>query len=140
MDRSYLFKHWLTTLIFAPFLPTVYDLLISPTEGESFGLLDLYPIILIFSFILSIPTLIVYYFMFSYLIKRQAKPVLTKLILIILTIIGISITLLIIGGSMTMTLIYSFSLSTIITGTLLKIKSKIDSIINISADLTRTIK
>ena len=128
MNRSYLFKHWLTTLIFAPFLPTFYDFLINPIEGESFGLLDLYPILLIFSFVLSIPTLVIYYFVFSFLIKRQANPILANLILITLTIIGIAITLLIIGGSMAVTLIYSFSLSTIITGILLRIESKIDSI------------
>jgi len=135
MDRSYLFKHWLTTLIFSPFLPTVYDLLFNPVEGESLGLLDLYPIILIFSFVLSIPTLIVYYFVFSFLIMRQANPVSTKLILITVAIIGIAITFLTIGGSMEMTLISSFSLSTIITGVLIRIKSKTDSIKNINAVL-----
>lgn len=135
MDRSYLFKQWLTTLIFAPFLPTIYDLFIHPTEGESFGLLDLYPVILIFSFVLSIPTLIVCYFVFSYLIQLKANAVLTKLTLITLTIIGITITLLTIGGNMAITLIYSFSLSSIITGTLIRIKSKIDAIKSINTAL-----
>ena len=137
MDRSYLFKHWLTTLIFAPFLPTVYDIFITPIGGESYGLLDLYPVVLIFSFVLSIPTIIVYYFVFSYLIKLKANPVFTKLILITLTIIGIAITLLAIDGTMAMTLLYSFSLSTILFGTLLRIKSKIGSIKNINTDLNK---
>ena len=66
---------------------------------------------------------------------RQANPVSTKLILITVAIIGIAITFLTIGGSMEMTLISSFSLSTIITGVLIRIKSKTDSIKNINAVL-----
>ncbi len=124
MNRNYIFTHWAATLLIAPFLPTLYDFFFNPIKGEIIGLLDVYPIILLFSFILSLPTLIIYYFVFLYLMKRNANPVLTKVILIVLTIVGIAITILIIGGSLAMTLIYSFSISAFLTGILIRISNK----------------
>jgi hypothetical protein len=124
MKRNFILNHWLATLILAPFLPTVYDFFFTPIQGQIVGLLVVYPITFVFSLVLSIPTLIVYYFVFWYLSKRQTNPALTKIILISLTVIGIITTILIIGGSLSMMLIYSFSTSAIITGILIRITNR----------------
>ena len=127
MNRNYSFKHWLTTLFFAPFLLTLYELLFNPIKGQMVGLLEVYPVTLVFSLFFSLPTFIIYYFVFLHLIKKHTNPALTKLILISFTVFGIVTTETLIGGSSSMTFIFSYSLSAIITGILLKIKIKADS-------------
>lgn len=127
MTRAYLFKHWVMTLILAPFLPAIYELFFDPIKGQVIGLLKVYPVIFIFSLVFSIPTLIIYHFVFSYLIKRQTNPALTKTILIILTILGITITILLIGGSLSTTLIYSFSIAACMAGVVIRITKRSDT-------------
>ena len=124
MNQNYLFKHWLSTLVLAPFLPSVYGLIFKPISGQIVGLLEVYPITLIFSFLFSLPTLLVCFFVLRLLIKRDINPVLTKFILIVLTVIGIATTIFIIGGSLSATLIFAYSLASIITGCIIRIKLK----------------
>ncbi len=50
MNKNYAIKHWLTTLLLAPFLPSVYELIFKPISGQVVGLLEVYPITLVFSF------------------------------------------------------------------------------------------
>lgn len=127
MNQNYAIKHWLTTLLLAPFLPSVYELIFKPISGQVVGLLEVYPITLVFSFFFSLPTLFIYFFIFKKLIKQNVNPVLTKLILISLTVIGITTTILLIGGSLSLTLIFAFSLASIIAGCIFKIKKQTDS-------------
>ena len=127
MNRNYLFKHWLTTLILAPFMAAFYEFLTNTTKGQINGLLEGYATIFIFSFFFSLPTFLIYYFVFSFLIKQNTNPSLTKVILISLTVIGIAATIFIIGGSMTRPLIYFFSISAVIAGILFRITNKMDT-------------
>jgi hypothetical protein len=126
MKQNYLFKHWLSTLVLAPFLASVYELIFKPISGQIVGLLEVYPIVLLFSILFSLPTLLVYFFVFRVLIKQGINPLLTKFILIALTITGIATTVLLIGGSLSATLIFAYSLTTIITGCIIRIKNKAD--------------
>ena len=126
MNVNYPFKHWLSTLLIAPFLPTLYELVFNPIKGQIVGLLEVYPIILSFSFFFSGPTFLFYYLTFSVLKKKQSNAELSKLILISLTVVGIVITLLLIGGSLSFTFILSYSLAATITGILFSIKNKSD--------------
>lgn len=126
MNQSYILKHWLATLIVAPFLPSLYELIFGSIKGQIVGLLEVYPITIIFSVIFSIPTLVIYYFIFIFLIRNPINSFLVKSILISWTIVGIVITILMIGGSLSKTLIFSYSLAAIVTGTLFRITRKVD--------------
>jgi hypothetical protein len=127
MNQNYLIKHWLTTLVLASFLRPLYEFILKPIPGQIVGLLEIYLITLIFSFLFSLPTLIIYFLTFKQLIKQNANPILTKFILISVTVIGINITVLLIGGSLSLTLIFAFSCAGIITGCIFKIKAKSDT-------------
>lgn len=127
MDQNYLIKHWLTTLILAPFLLWLYEIIFSPISGLVVGLFEVYPITFIFSFLFSLPTVIVYLLIFKLLIKQNINPALSKIILISLTVIGITSTILIIGGSLSWRLIFAFSLSSIIAGSIFKINTHPDT-------------
>ena len=104
-----------------------YEFLTNTTKGQINGLLEGYATIFIFSFFFSLPTFLIYYFVFSFLIKQNTNPSLTKVILISLTVIGIAATIFIIGGSMTRPLIYFFSISAVIAGILFRITNKMDT-------------
>ncbi len=122
MNKNYAIKHWLTTLLLAPFLPSVYELIFKPISGQVVGLLEVYPITLVFAFFFSLPTLVIYFLIFKMLIKQNVNPVLTKIILISLTVTGITTTILLIGGSLSLTLIFAFSLASIVAGCIFKIR------------------
>ena len=122
MNQNYLLKHWLTTILLAPFLLSVYDWVIEPIPGKVIGLIEIYPVFLLFAFVLSLPTVIVYYFTFRLLMNRNANPVLTKIALITLTVVGTATTILIIGGSLSKTLAFAYSATAIVTGCTFKIK------------------
>jgi hypothetical protein len=124
MRRNYLLKHWLLTLVLAPFLPDVYMFIFKPASGQMTGLLEIYPLFLFFSLLYSLPTLLVYFIVFMLLIEQGTSPAFTKFILIALTVIGITMTILSIGGSLSSTLIFAYSLASVIAGCLLSIKSK----------------
>ena len=120
MKNSYLLKHWLTTLIFAPFLPTIYEVLFGKIKGQVVSLLEVYPISILFSLVLSIPTLVLYFFIYRYLLSKKINPNYCKIILTTLTVVGITITFLLLGGQMEMGLIFSYSITTIIAGFIYK--------------------
>jgi len=61
------------------------------------------------------------------LIKQNVNTTLTKLILISLTVIGITTTILLIGGSLSLTLIFAVSLASILAGCIFKIKKQADN-------------
>ncbi len=124
MKYTYLIGHWLTTLIFAPFLPTLYELLFGKIKGQVVSLLEVYPVSFLFSLVLSIPTLIIYYFIYKYLLEKNTEPTYIKLALIIWTVLGITTSFLLLGGQLKMNLIYSYSIVTIISGLMWKIDVK----------------
>ncbi|MBO9562141.1 MAG: hypothetical protein J7621_05175 [Niastella sp.] len=124
MKQGYLFKHWLTTLLLAPLMPSVYEFIFVPISGEIIELVDLYPVVFFYSLFFSLPTLIVYYIVFRLLNKGHVHPLLAKAILIGMSIAGICTTLLILGrGRLTETLILSFSVASIVAGCIFSIKS-----------------
>lgn len=121
MNRNYIIKHWIATLLLGPFLLCFYEFVRNVGEESFLRTFELYPIIFIFSLACSIPTLTVCHLVFVYLIKKQANPKASKFTLISITIIGIAITILNIGGSMSMDMVLYYSIAAIITGMLLKI-------------------
>lgn len=82
---------------------------------------------LIASAIYSVPTLIVYVLVFFILIKRNIDSKWIKLILIFVTVAGVTLTTSIIDSEMLKNLTIYYSLSTVVTGVLLKFR-KLDPI------------
>ena len=122
MNQDYLFKHWLATLVFAPFLTSAYTNILKIPNELIVDLLDIYPAALLFSIFFSLPTFLVYFLIFRLLIKHDMTPGATKVILIALTVLGISMTILTLVGSLSATLIFGYSMTSIISGCFFKIK------------------
>lgn len=121
MNKFYLIKFWIITLISAPFLVGIYEIF-RTIPGQVVGLLDVYPVTLIVSIVWSLPTLTIAYLVFYILDKLKIKPIIVKTTLISITIIGITITFIIIKGSLVMVFIVAYSFSALISGIIFKIK------------------
>jgi hypothetical protein len=122
MRRSFLIKHWLTTLILAPFLPSLYDLFFPSIKGQVISLLELYPVTVLMSLFFSLPTFALYYFLFVLLDRKNVSPLVAKILLISISMVGITITFLLIGGSYSIVSMIAYSVSVLISGLLYRLK------------------
>ncbi len=91
MKWSYLFKHWISTLILAPLLYFIYVWI---SENLSFFTLFSsyhtdFLLFIILGIYYSIPTTVIYVIIFYVLFKRKIPVRIAKSILIITTLIGI---------------------------------------------------
>jgi hypothetical protein len=86
------------------------------------GLLEVYPIAIIFSLLFSIPTYILYAFLYYYLARTSINLNFAKVILISFVVIGVISTTLIIKGSIMKDIAISYSIASIITGIFLTLK------------------
>lgn len=122
MRWSYIFKHWGSTLL----LGTTILMLVSgfgfSSSSEIRDSLTWSIFYLIASTIYSVPTLIVYVLVFFILIKRNIDSKWIKLILIFVTVAGITLTTLLIDFSSLKNLTIYYSLSSLVTGILFKIQ------------------
>jgi len=91
IEWSYLFKHWFSTLLIAPFLSDLF-FYINPVDNKFGGLINGYFIVFIMSFILSLPTYIIYAAVFYHLKKKQFRAIYSKKILIAISTTGVFIT------------------------------------------------
>ncbi|WP_298394233.1 hypothetical protein [Flavobacterium sp.] len=126
MNWNYLFKHWFGTLVFAPF---IFDLfcLFDENLANIAGLIEVYPITLIFGLLFSLPTYILYGIIYYYLANKEVSILYSKITLIVFTTLSILITFNIvfharepIGG-------YVYAITSIILGILLKLNFKNDN-------------
>lgn len=121
---NYLFKHWFSTLLIAPFISQIIMYITILNSNKIVGLLEVYPIALIFSLAFSIPTYILYSFLYRILGQINTKEKYAKIILIAFAVCGIFITAMIIKGSMMKDVIWSYSISSIISGFIFKLNFK----------------
>ena len=128
MRRTYVIGHWALTLLIAPFTSQAIQYIYGPNPHQIVGLLEVYPIALLFSIAFSLPTFLIYLTCFFFLLKQEVKWTISKLVLITVSVIGIYITMTIIKGSMSQDIIAAYSVTAFIVGLLLKIKK-----ININA-------
>ena len=128
MRRTYVIGHWALTLLIAPFTSQAIQYIYGPNPHQIVGLLEVYPIALLFSIAFSLPTFLIYLTCFFFLLKQEVKWTISKLVLIMVSVIGIYITMTIIKGSMSQDIIAAYSVTAFIVGLLLKIKK-----ININA-------
>ena len=124
MNWSYLFKHWFTTLLIAPVICKVLEILFGKDFHQVIGLLEFYPITLLISLILSTPTYIFYAFLYNYLGKKEVKNNLSKAILITFSILGIIISFQLLNENSDTNISLSYIIASIISGILYKLELK----------------
>ena len=118
MNPSFPFYHWFATLLLGPLLLALYEYSVSP-PGDT---VDMYVITLIFSILLSLPALGCYCVVFYLLNSYKIQIPIAKIILLIFVVIGIIITFQIIDGSLVFEFGVAYSIASIITGLILKLK------------------
>jgi len=123
MRRTYVVGHWALTLLLAPFTSQALQYIFLPNPHQIAGLLEVYPIALAFSIAFSLPTFLIYLTCFYFLSKHDVKPTMSKFILVAISVIGVYITMTIIKGSMSQDIAMAYSLTALIVGLLLKLKT-----------------
>ncbi|RZJ55978.1 MAG: hypothetical protein EOO44_01345 [Flavobacterium sp.] len=118
LNWSYLWKHWFFTLLLGPVISQIIALIALFQSKLMIGLLEFYPFALIMSLMFSIPTYIIYAFVYHYLAGKSLSILVKKVILIVLAITGIYITLIIIDGTIALQLVLSYSIASVFVGLL----------------------
>ncbi len=124
MKWNYAFLHWLLTLLLAPLTSQLLHYLFIKNSHQIVGLAEVYPITFIFSFIFSLPTLCFYILIFNYLQKVKISINQKKLILVVYTITGITLTMLFLKGCMTFDIIAAYTTTAFVVGMILPLKPK----------------
>lgn len=73
MRRTYVIGHWTLTLLLAPFTSQAVQYILGTNPHQVVGLLEVYPITLIFNIVFSLPTFLVYMTCFYFLAKHNIK-------------------------------------------------------------------
>lgn len=123
MNWSYLFKHWFGTLLLAPFVYELFNLM-KVNSNRVIGLVEIYPITFIFSLIFSIPTYIIYGFIYYFLARKEISIVKSKIILLQFTILSILITFHVVFNARELTISISYAVTSIILGIYFKLNFK----------------
>ena len=110
------------TLLIAPFTSQAIDYIFGINPHQVVGLLEVYPITLLFSIAFSIPTFLIYLTCFYFLSKQDINFAISKFILITVSVLGILITQTIIKGSMSRDIIIAYSVTALIVGLVLRLK------------------
>lgn len=123
MRKDYAFLHWSLTLLLGPIMALILPYLIF----SEVPIIKLRPYLtfVYFGITLSLPTLVVYYLIFKFLVKRYTNILLIKSILIGLSIIGICITFFSFTNiKFAYSGIICYGLTSIIVGILLPLKKR----------------
>ena len=123
MRRTYVIGHWVLTLLIAPFTSQAIEYIYGTNPHQVVGLLEVYPITLLFSIAFSIPTFLIYLTCFYFISKQDVNFAVSKFILIAVSVLGIFITQTIIKGTMSQDIIVAYSVTAIIVGLVLKLKT-----------------
>ena len=123
MNKSYLILHWILTLAISPFTSQALDYFFGSNPHRIVGLLEVYPITFLFSIAFSLPTILIYHVLYKFLSNKKIDFRYSKLLLISISVLGITITQLVIEGSMSQEIIIAYSFTTIIVGLFLRLKA-----------------
>lgn len=121
MNWSYLFKHWFFTLLIGPIISQINMYIFEVNSHKIVGLIDVYPISLIFGLFFSTPTYILYALLYFYISKNKINLIFSKIILISFAVLGVIVTTSIIKGSMMQDIALSYSIASIISGLFFKL-------------------
>jgi Na+/alanine symporter len=122
MKKAFVIGHWGLTLLLAPLTSQAFQSFWGTNPHQVVGLLEVYPITLLFSFAFSLPTFLVYLTCFYFLSRQDINFVISKVILIVVSVLGIYITQTIIKGTMSQDIIIAYSVTAIIVGLILRLR------------------
>jgi len=122
MRRTYIIGHWSLTLLLAPLTSQVIQYIWGTNPHQIVALLEVYPITLLFSIVFSLPTFLIYLTCFYLLSKWDINIILSKLVLISISVLGIYITQTIIKGTMSQDIIVSYSVTAVVVGLILRLR------------------
>ena len=122
MRRAYVIGHWSLTLLLAPLTSQAIQYVWGTNPHQVVGLFEVYPITLLFSIAFSLPTFLFYLTCFYFLSKQEINIVLSKLILISISVLGIYITQTIIKGTMSQDIIIAYSVTAVVVGLVLRLR------------------
>ena len=114
--------HWVLTLLLAPFTSQAIQYIQGTNPHQIVGLLEVYPITILFSIVFSLPTFLVYVTLFYFLSRQDINYAISKFILIAVSVLGIYITQTIINGTMSKDIIIAYSITAIVVGLILRIR------------------
>ena len=123
LNWDYLFKHWFATILLSPIIFDISYLFLENTNNIV-GLVEVYYITIIFGFLFSIPTYLVYSIAYYILGKRNFNINLSKLILISLAIIGILISFYITFNNRQQEISIAYVFTSIVSGLFFKLNFK----------------
>ena len=121
MDYKFPIKNWLITLVVAPVFGAVIDKLSNPVIPTFIGWLEFYPNLVFFSLFISLPTLILYFIVFFILNWKSISNIGLKITLIVITIIGTSLTFYFVGGLLAKKMAIAYIIVSAISCLLLKL-------------------
>ncbi len=122
MKWNYLFKHWFFTILLGPVVSQIIMYVTILNPHKIVGLLEVYPLSIMFGLFFSTPTYILYAIIYYFLAKNNINIMFSKAILILFTVSGVIVTTSIIKGNMMFDIALSFSIAAVITGLFFKLK------------------
>ena len=122
MRKTYVIGHWVLTLLIAPFTSQAIEYFYGTNPHQVVGLLEVYPMTVLFSIAFSLPTFLIYLACFYFLSKHDVNFAVSKFILIVISVLGIFITQTIIKGSMSRDIIIAYSVTSIVVGLVMRLK------------------
>lgn len=124
MRKSYIFSHWIITLLVAPFISQALQYISGRNAHQVVGLLEVYPIPLMFSVVFSLPTFFVCLLCFYLLKKNNVDLGVSKIVLVAISVIGVNITISILKGSMSRDIAMAYSITAFVVGLLVRLKAE----------------
>jgi hypothetical protein len=122
-SNTYPFKHWLSSLLLGSLIILISDLVKgNNTVDDALGVAMLF---FMFGFLFSLPVLVVYLLLYYTLVHLISSSILIKIVLNLVTTIGIFITIRCVGGSMmTIDLALYYSVIAVICSLIFRIKKR----------------
>ncbi|KUJ63628.1 hypothetical protein AR687_00125 [Flavobacteriaceae bacterium CRH] len=120
MNRAFIFGHWILTLLCGPIILTLKSYLTNSNTKNVLGFLEVYPIMVIVGLIFSIPTYVLFFFVFELIKDKNIKTIYIKAFFIFIVVIGIWVTTNMISGTLWSDIAISYSLTSIALGLILK--------------------
>src|SRR5690554_1483845 len=129
MKYSFLFKHWITTLVLSPLLLFIYSFFQSELY-DFYDHLEVFFIFLLFSTLFALPistlfalpTVFISFVLFYFIDKKRVQISIVKFVIILTTIIGTFLTLYIVSNTIAVEYSIVYSIVAILSATLFKIK------------------
>ncbi|MFC5684335.1 hypothetical protein ACYE2N_14250 [Flavobacterium sp. MAHUQ-51] len=113
-------KHYFLTILFGPLIFIIKSCIYDFSLLNLFDIAHLYFIILFMGLIFSIPTYIIYNFVFIIIKNKAINEFYSKITLTLIIVVGIWVTTAIISGTIWLEIAISYSIPPIITGLIFK--------------------